>query len=170
MTMSMLQDPMFFYSVAFFIFLGLAFHYGREPLMAWIDSEILKIRNELDQAKKLRTEAEAMLADYKSKQTAALAEADAIVKHAKEEAVRLRTQAENDLKESLAKSEQQAAARIRIAESEAMEQVRNTIIDAAMKMAEAKLTAQLDGAAASKLTDQAIGELSKLAGGKAKAA
>ena len=164
------QNPLFFYGIAFVIFLTLAFKFGRAPLLGWLDSEILKIRNELDQARKLRAEADALLADYKKKQAAALAEAEAIVTHAKEEAARLRAQAASDLKESLAKQEQQAAARIRLAETEALEQVRNAIVDAAMKMARENLSGRLDGAASAKLTEQAIAEFSKLADKKAKAA
>jgi F-type H+-transporting ATPase subunit b len=166
----LMQNPMFFYGIAFVIFLALAFKYGRKPLVDWIDSEILKIRNELDQASKLRAEAETMLAEYKAKQAAAMAEAEAIIAGAKDEAARLRAQAEADLKESLARHEQQAAGRIRMAEADAVADVRAAAIDTAMKMARETLSSRLDEATASKLIDQAIADLPKLGGDKAKAA
>jgi F-type H+-transporting ATPase subunit b len=167
---ALLKDPMFFYGIAFVIFLGLAYRYGRKPILDWIDGEILKIRDELEQAKKLRIEAEITLADYKKKQVAAMADAEAIVRHAKDEAARLKTQAEADLKAALARHEQQALERIRIAEAEAMADVRTAAINAAMAMANKMLASHMDEATAAKLTDQAIGEVSKSAAAKAKAA
>jgi F-type H+-transporting ATPase subunit b len=167
---ALMQDPMTFYSIAFVIFMGLAYRYGRKPFLTWIDAEILKIRDELDQARKLRAEAEATLAEYKAKQTAALAEAEAIVKHAKDEAVRMKSDAESDLKNALARHEQQAMERIRIAETEAMAEVRAAAIDLAMSMARKTLASELDATTATKLTDQAIADMPKAESAKAKAA
>ena len=164
------QNPMAFYSIAFVIFLALAWRFGRVPMMKWLDGEILKIRNELEQARKLRVEAEATLNDYKAKQAEAMAQAEEIVRHAAVEASRLRVQAEADLKNALANHEQQAAARIRLAEAEALADVRAAIVEAAMKIAREKLSAHLDEATATKLTDQAIADMPKLAATKAKAA
>jgi F-type H+-transporting ATPase subunit b len=167
---AMLKDPMFFYGIAFVIFLGLAYRYGRKPLSAWIDSEILKIRDELDQARQLREDAEAMLQDYKAKQKAALAEAEEIVANAKAEAESLKVQAETDLKNALARHEQQAIERIRIAESEALRDVRTATIDLAMSLATQALSSNLDEASAAKLVDQAIAEMPKAPAKKAEAA
>lgn len=164
----LLKDPMFFYGVAFVIFIGLAYRYGRSGFASWIDDEIEKVRRQLDEAEKLRAEAEATLADYKAKQAAALTEADALIRNAKDEAVRLKAQAEAELKASLARHEQQAVERIRMAELAAMEDVRQRGIDLAMKVARQTLEAKLQGDAGSKLVDQAIADLPVAA--KAKAA
>ncbi len=166
----LLKDPMFFYGIAFVIFLALAWKHGRKPILGWLDSEILKIRNELDQARKLRVEAETMLAEYKVRQATAMADAEAIVKHAKEEAAQLKAQAEADLKDALARHEQQALERIRIAETEAMAEVRAAAVDLAMDMASKTLASQMDEATAGKLADQAIADMPKPSAAKAKAA
>jgi F-type H+-transporting ATPase subunit b len=165
-----MQDPMFFYSIALVIFLGIAYRYARKPLLGWLDGEILKIKAELDQARKLRAEAEATLAEYKIKQTVAMSEAEAIVRHAKEEALRLRARAESDLKAALERHEQQAMERIRLAEAEAMAAVRTAAIDTAMTMARSALSSQLDEATSARLTDQAITEIAKAKTAKEKAA
>ena len=165
----LLQDPMFAYTVAFVIFLGLAFRYGRSAFIAWVDGEIAKVRAQLDEAQKLRTEAETTLAEYKARQAAAIAEADQLVRNAKEEAVRLQAQAEADLKASLARQEQQAVARIRMAEAAALSEVRQRGIGLAMSSARQVLEAKLQGDAAAKLIDQAIADL-PAATAKAKAA
>jgi F-type H+-transporting ATPase subunit b len=154
-----LKDPMFFYAIAFVLFLGLAFRYGRSGFLGWIDGEIAKVRHQLDEAEKLRLEAEATLADYKAKQAAAMADADDLIRNAKDEAARLKAQAEADLKASLARHEQQALDRIRQAEANALADVRQRGIDLAMKVAQQTLEARLQGEAGAKLVDKAIADL-----------
>lgn len=167
---ALFQDPMTFYSIAFVIFLALAYKYGKKPLLGWVDAEITKVRDELEQAKKLRIEAEAVLATYKTKQAEALAEAEGIIRHAHEEAQNLKKQAEADLNASLARHEQQAAERIRLAEIEATTSVRQAAIELAMKMAHETLATKIDATTATKLIDQSIAEIPALAQTKARAA
>lgn len=165
----LLKDPMFFYSIAFVTFLGLAFRFGRAGFIAWIDGEIAKVRSQLTEAEKLRSEAEATLAEYKEQQAAAMSEAEALVRNAQEEAVRLKAQAEAELKASLARHEQQAIERIRMAEIAALADVRQRGIDLAMKIARQTLETKMQGEAGSKLVDQAIADL-PAAASKAEAA
>jgi len=163
-----MQSPMFWYAVAFLIFCVIAWRYARTPLLAAIDGEIVKIREEIERAQQLRAEAEATLAEYKKKSAQALAEAEEIVRYAREEAAEVRAQAEADLKAALARHEQQAAERIRLAETEAVTAVRTAAVDMAMSLARAALAAHGDKSGS--LADQAITELPKLAAAKAKAA
>jgi F-type H+-transporting ATPase subunit b len=165
-----LNDPMFFYAVAFAIFVGFAWWKGRAPIAGWLDGEIAKIREELENAHKLRAEAEAVLADYRKKHATAMTEAEAILKHAAEEAAQLRTQAAAELKEALARHEEQAKSRIALAEAEAVAAVRAATIELAVDQARQILTAKIDPAAAGRLVDAAIAEIPKLADNKAKAA
>jgi len=163
----MLHDPMSWYTVAFVLFLGLAWHYARKPAVAWLDAKIGLIRTELDRARALHTEAETALAGYKKKYDSAMVEAAEIVRHAKEEAVRLKAQSETDLKNALTRHEQQAVERLRLAEAEAVAAVRAAAVDQAMELARKTLAASVS---ADKLADQAIAELPKLAAIKARAA
>jgi F-type H+-transporting ATPase subunit b len=163
------NDPMFLYAIAFFIFLGLAFKFGRKPALNLIDAEIVKIRDELEQARKLRADAEAMLADYQARQKTALAEAESIIAGAKDDAARMKETAEAELKASLVRHEQQALDRIRVAEAEAAAQVRAAAIDLAMELTRKTLSSQMDDGAASKLIDQAIADMPTLAATKTKA-
>jgi F-type H+-transporting ATPase subunit b len=166
----LLNDPMFFYTVAFAIFIAIAVRFTRKPLINWLDSEIAKIRDELENAKKLRTEAEAVLADYKKKRASAMAEAEGILKHAAEQAAQMKTQAEADLKTSLARHAEQARSRIALAEAEAIAAVRTATITLAVEKARQVLAIKIDPATAGRLAEQAIAELPKLAEIKAKAA
>jgi F-type H+-transporting ATPase subunit b len=163
-----LQDPMLWYAVAFAVFCVLAWVYVRKPLLGVLDAEIFKIRDQIDNARKLRAEAEATLAEYKKKSAAAMKEAQEIITYASEEAEEVKQQAEADLKAALARHEQQATDRIRVAEAEAVAAVRAAAVDQAMVLARKALTSESSKAGA--LADQAIAELPKLAAAKAKAA
>jgi F-type H+-transporting ATPase subunit b len=151
------------------VFIALAYHFGRKPMLGMMDAEIAKIRDELEHARKLRADAESMLEDYKARQRGALAEAETIVSNATLAAEQMKKQAEEDLKSSLQRHEQQAMDRIRVAEAEALADVRMSAINMAMDIARKTLASQLDDAAASKLVDQAIADLPKQSSDKAAA-
>jgi F-type H+-transporting ATPase subunit b len=169
-THGLLADTYTWTIVSLLLFLGLAYRFGKKPVQGWLDGEIEKIRQQLEQAKRLRNEAEATLADYRVRQQVAMAEAEAIVTHAKAEAARLRQVAEADLQAALARHEQQALDRIRQAEREAMADVRQAVIAEAMNLAKTALAESMDQATAQRLIDQAIAEMPQLQATKAKAA
>ena len=134
--------------------------FGKTPILKFLDGEIAKIADELEQARKLRAEAEQTLAAYRQKQQEALQEAKAIVAQATREAERLRTAAAKELQESMARHEQQAADRIARAEAEAVAQVRATAVDLALRASEQVLRDQfLVAATAGDYTDKALAAL-----------
>ncbi|MDE2029282.1 MAG: F0F1 ATP synthase subunit B [Alphaproteobacteria bacterium] len=158
----LIHDPLFIYTVAFVVFAILAYVYGRKPLLGWLDAGIAEIRAELDEARRLRAEAETALADCKTKQAAAESDAKAIISRAQEQAELMRRKAADDLEASLKRQEQIAAERIRLAEAEAVADVRRAAIDMAMTMARKALAENMPEADAARLVDQAIGDVSAL--------
>jgi len=167
---SLMQDPMFLYGVAFVIFLALAFVFGRKPALKWIDGEIAQIRSELDTARLLRADAEASLAECKEKQRQAELDAKSIISNARQQVEVMRKQAEIDLAASLTRHQQIAAERIRMAEAEAISDVRKAAIDAALTLARQTLKDTMGEKDASRLIDQAIAEIPSLKKAKPKAA
>ncbi len=159
---SILTNTNLWYSVSAVIFLAGAVHYGRKPILGWLDGEIAKVRSELAEAKKLRDEAQATLEAFRNRQQEAIKDAETIVENAKKEAERLRNQAENELKATLARYENKAAARIRMAEAEALNEVRAVVVDQAVKTARKVLADKIDAATAYRLADQAISEIPRL--------
>ncbi|MGB4100434.1 MAG: F0F1 ATP synthase subunit B [Alphaproteobacteria bacterium] len=142
-------------SLAAIIFAGVK--WGKASILKFLDGEITKITDELNQARKLRAEAEQTLAAYQKKQEEALREADAIIAQANREAERLRAAATKDLQESMARHEQQAADRIARAEAEAVAQVRAAAIDLALRASALVLRDQFNTAStASDYTDKAL--------------
>lgn len=161
-----LSDPIVWYTLAVVVFLGLLVRYGGRPILAFLDGEIAKVRAELDAAQRLRQEAETELAAARKSQAEALADAEAIVAHAKEEAARLRAQAETDLKKTLANQEQRALERIHLAEVEARESVRTAVLDMALEAARKILAEKQDPIGTERLVTQALADIPRLAEGR----
>lgn len=159
---SLLNDTTFWYAVAVGLFALVAILKIRGPILSWLDSEIARVRAELDEAKKLRAEAAATLADYKNRQQEAVKEAERIVAEAKQDAARLRTETEADLKAALARQEQIFIERVKLAQSEAIDEVRNFVIDEVLIEARGKLKKIADQPEALALVDRIISDLPKL--------
>lgn len=167
---NLLQDPMFFYTVAFTIFLVLVWRYGRAPILNWLDGEIIKIRDELEQASRLRIESEAVYSEYQKKHDEAIEQAKILILNAQEEAKQIQTQAKTELKTSITRLEQQMTNRIRFIEAEAIAAVQSTAVSLACNLARQNIAASRDDGSAKRIVDQAIQEIPTLVAAKAKAA
>lgn len=126
---------------------------------ASLDDRAQKISDEIEQATRLREEAQELLASYEKKQHEALKEAAAIVTAAKEEAERLAAEAAENLEKSLKRSEQLATDRINQAEAQAVAEVKGQAVDLAMDAAKRILESELTGKKADAMLDAAIQDL-----------
>ncbi|MBO9715206.1 hypothetical protein [Sphingomonas sp.] len=126
-----------------------------------LDAKIDGIKRQLDEAARLRQEAEAMLIDAQTKHAASAADAAAIVAHAEAEAAALLAKAETDADELVARRGRMAEDKIAAAERTAIAEVRARAAEAAAQAA-AAVIAEKHGAAADKaLVDKAIAGLSR---------
>jgi F-type H+-transporting ATPase subunit b len=151
----------FWVLIAFILFVGFMVWKARKALVGGLDSRAARIRAEIDEAQRLREEAQALLTDYQKKQREALGEAQAMVKQAEEESKRLKAKAETDLGAALKRREQQALDRIAQAEAQALAEVRNLAADLAVAATQKILVQKLDPAKAQALVSDAIAELPK---------
>lgn len=149
----------FWVLVAFLVFMAAVIWKARGAMMGSLDGRAQRIRHDIDEAQRLRDEAQALLADYQKKQKEAMGEAEAMVRQAEEEAKRLRARAEADLAASLKRREQQALDRIAQAEAQAVAEVRNLAADLAVAATQKILTERLDPAKAEGLVSDAIADL-----------
>lgn len=124
-----------------------------------LDDRSEAIANQIEEATRLREEAQDMLASYEKKQHEALKEAKSIVKAAKDEAERLAAEAAEQLSHNLKRSEQLAADRIAQAEAQAIAQVKDMAVDVAMDAAKRILTNDISAAKANALIDDSIKSL-----------
>jgi F-type H+-transporting ATPase subunit b len=156
----MLANPTFWTGVAFFLFLGLLV-WMKVPaaLGKTLDDRADAIRKELDQARRLREEAQDLLADYQMKQRQAEEEAKAIIESAKREADALKIESERQLKESLERRSKIAEEKIGRAEAQAIAEVRSAAVELATAAAGKVLAQRAAGSTGQSLIDQSIRDL-----------
>lgn len=130
-------DKSFFVALAFAVVIA-AFLYLRLPgkLVAALDNRADQIRKELEQAKKLREDAEALLAEYEAKRSAAEQQAQQIVSDARANAEALAAEAKQKMEDSLERRTQQAQEKIARAEANMVKEVRLAVTSIAISAAE----------------------------------
>ena len=155
----MLQTPEFWVAVAFVITVAAIFKPVSRIVLSGLDKRSDRIREQLEEAQKLREEAQKTLAEYQRMQRDAVQEAEQILANAAKEVTALRKRAEEDLKAQLARREQLAMEKIAQAEASAVQQVRDQSVDLAISATAKLLQDQIDGAKSDALVDEAIKEL-----------
>lgn len=154
-------NPALWVAASFFLVVALAAKPVGRAIGVALDARAAKIRARLDEAHKLREDAQEMLATYQRKQRDAMKEAEDIIAHAKAEAERLSAQAAKDLEETLKRREAQAMDRIAQAESQALKEVQDTAVEVAIAAARQVLVESISGAQAATLVDASIQDLPK---------
>jgi F-type H+-transporting ATPase subunit b len=130
-------DAEFWVAASFFIFIGILVYVGvHKKIAEALDHRRDRIKAELDEARRLREEAQALLAHYRQKQKEAEGEATAILTSAKADAERMTLEAEAKMSEFVARRTKMAEAKIVQAESQALADVRAAAADAAVTAAE----------------------------------
>ena len=150
----------FWVGVAFFIFIGILAYFGvPKAIVAALDSRGEKVAQELAEARRLRAEAEKLLAEFEAKRKAAESEAAGIVAAANDEAKRLAAEAEAKLNDFVARRTQSAEDKIALAESQAEAEVRAAAAEAATRAAEVIIRAQVGGKAGDALFAAGLSEV-----------
>jgi F-type H+-transporting ATPase subunit b len=150
----------FWVAVAFVLFIVVMGKFGVHRLMVkGIDDRRERIKAELEEARRLKAEAQALLAQYQNKQQEAEREAQAIMASAKSEAARLAAEAETKLEEFVARRTKMAETKIAQAEAQAIADVRSVATEAAVAAAETLLTRTAKGKIADDLISKGIAEL-----------
>ena len=157
--MHLLADPEFWVLLAVIIFAVAVWKPMRRAIVGSLDERAARISAELDEARKLRDEAEQLLAEYRRKEQEAAAEAELIIAHAREEAERIAAQSARNLEQALARRQQLAEERIAQAESKALEEIRAVAVDAAIAAARNVIVAEIDDQRGGALLDAAIAAL-----------
>lgn len=158
----MFENPAFWVGVAFFIFIGIVI-YVKVPanIGASLDERAAKISAQLDEARTLREEAQALLAQYQRKQRDAAKDAEEMVAQAKEESVLFALEAEKHLEILLERRSRAATEKIAQAEAQAVKEVRAAAVSVAVGAAEKAVREHLGGKELDGLLDDAIKELDK---------
>ncbi len=149
----------FWVFVAFVILVGFGFRKVYQVATEALDKRAEAIANQIEEATRLREEAQELLASYERKQRDAAGEAEQIAERAKAEAERQRAHAVEALEKSLARLELLARDRIAHAEAVATDEVRTAAVDAAIEATRRLLAETMTDARADALIDDAVKEL-----------
>ena len=154
-----LTDPYTWTTLSFLLVAGFGGFKAVKGISGALDKRAQKISEELDEAQRLREEAQELLAKYQAKQREALKEADEIRAHAKVEADRMLENAQGEMKASLKRREQQAMDRIANLETQAIAEVRARVAEIAAQATLALVSEKVTAAKADELVDSAIAEI-----------
>jgi F-type H+-transporting ATPase subunit b len=152
----------FWVAVAFVLFLAVLAKFGvHRKVIGALDERSARIQSELDEARRLRDEAQAVLAESHRKRRDAEREAEVIKAVAKADAERLAAEAKAKMEEFVARRTRMAEAKIAQAEAQALDDVRAAAAEAAVSAAEKILTQTAKGKVADDLIARGIEQVKK---------
>jgi F-type H+-transporting ATPase subunit b len=152
-----LTNTDFIVTLAFLIFLGVLFYFKVPKLIGdMLDKRAVQIRSDLDEARALRDEAQALLASYERKQREVVDHASRIVAQAKEESQLAANEARAALEASVARRLQAAEEKIASAEASALRGVRDRAVQVAVAAAGDVLARQMTKETAAALIEDSI--------------
>jgi F-type H+-transporting ATPase subunit b len=158
--MQLLQEPETWVAVAFVLFVGVIGYVGaHKKVIEALDRRAERIKAELDEARRLRDEAAALLAEYQRKQGQAEREAAEIIAEARAEAQRVAAEARGKMEEFVARRTRLAETKIGQAEAQALADVKAAAADAAVAAAEKILRDAAKGKVADDLIAQGIADV-----------
>ena len=153
-------QPEFWVAVAFVILMGLFGYVGvHKTVLRTLDRRSERIKANLDEAQRLKEEAERVLAEYRTRRAAAEHEAEDILATAKADAERIAAEARARMEEFVARRTKTAEGKIALAEAQALADVRAAAAEAAVAAASSILAQTVKGEVADDLLAKGITEV-----------
>ena len=154
------NNPVFWVMISFVAFMALLLYFRVPTLIGKaLDKRAEAIRDELDEARRLRDEAQALLADYQRKSREAENEAQAIIEQAKREGAAMAAETRKSLEESLERRTRLAEDKIAQAETQAINDVRATAAEVAVGAARRVIADKVDASKDAQLIEKSISDL-----------
>src|SRR6516225_7648432 len=156
----MLLEPETWVAIAFIILMGVFAWLGvHRTVLTALDHRAERIKDELDDARRLKDEAAKVLAEYKARHASAEREAQDIITNAKAEAERIAAEAKTKMEDFVARRTKTAESKIALAEAQALADVRAAAADAAVQAASTILSQSVKGQVADDLLTKGIAEV-----------
>jgi F-type H+-transporting ATPase subunit b len=151
----------FWVGVGLLIFLAIVVFVAKAPakIAAALDGQAAAIQANLDEAARIREEAQRLLDTLKAERVEAEVHAKEMLAQAQADATRFAADAKAKLEESLARRQQMAERKIATAEMQAAAEVKAVAAEMAAQAAETMLAQRLAGAKTDPLVDAAIGQI-----------
>ncbi len=154
-----LKNTDFVVTIGFLLFIGVLLYFRIPGIVGrLLDKRAESIRAELEEARKLREEAQSILASYERKLKEVKDQATKIIEAAQEEAELAAKEAKEALKETIARRMQAAEEQIASARASAVREVRDQAATVAVNAARDVLASQIDATKANKLIEEGIEE------------
>jgi F-type H+-transporting ATPase subunit b len=158
--MEILHEAEFWVAVGFVLVIALLLWKGVPGIVGkMLDQRAAVIAAELEEARRLRVEAAALLADFQKRAAGAEAEARSIVEAAQAEAAQFQKDARAALEAQIERRAASAQDKIAQAEAHALNEIRGLAADAAVNAAQKLITARLDEKRASGMIADSIKSL-----------
>lgn len=155
-------DAEFWVFIAFLAFIGVIIYYKLPAMITGqLDARGDRIRRQLEEARSLREEAQALLAQFQRKQRDVIKEAEDIIAQANREAEQLTQEARAALEEMIERRRMLAQQKIAQAQAQAIADIRNLTIELGTEAARSLIRGAIDQSRANQLVDDAIVDLDK---------
>ncbi len=156
----MFATPEFWVLISFLGFVGLVVYYKVPGMVAaLLDKRAADIAAELDEARRLREEAQQLLASYQRKQREAMKEAEDIIAQAKVEAEQLAKETRANMEAQVDRRTKLAEDKIAQAETQALNDVRATAAEVAVGAARRVIASKVDAGKDAEFVEKSISEL-----------
>lgn len=157
----LLGDTNLWLTASFLIFLFILWKMGKDAFTGMLDKKIEHIREEIQTAESLRTEAQELLAQYERKHRDSMQEAEVIVMNAKKHAEQIRKTAEAELDESIERKERQLAERLERMKQNAIDEIRQHAANLAIQATKEIIVDQMDKKVSDRLIEGSIEDIGK---------
>lgn len=157
----MFHSEVFWVGVSFFLFVALVFRPVGRILVSALDKRAARIQEELNEALRLKEEAQALLASYQRKQKEVVEEAANIIAHAEEESKRIAEESAKQLEESVNKRIGMAMEKIAGYEASVLQEIRSNAVDIAVSTMRSLIAENMNKEMAEELIDDAILDVEK---------
>ncbi|MEM7499004.1 MAG: ATP F0F1 synthase subunit B [Pseudomonadota bacterium] len=155
--MSILLDSNVVNLIAFLLFFAILYYYGvHKMLFAALDARAERIRGELDEARRLREEAQRTFAEFERKRGDVDQQVEEIVEHAKKEAENAAARGKEELEATVERRLRGAEEQIAMAEASAVREVKDKAVAVAIAAAREVMQKNMSDETAARLTDEAI--------------
>lgn len=156
----LLNDSSFWVLIAFVIVIGIFARAGvHKMISSGLDKRAHAIADEINEARKMREEAQELLAQYQRRQREAEAEAEAIIEQAKKDAKIIAAEARDKLNAQMERRAKAAEEKIARAEAQALSEVRGRAADVAVEAARSIIRDRMDSGAQAAFIDKSISNL-----------
>jgi F-type H+-transporting ATPase subunit b len=148
-------------ALSFILFAFIAYKLGGKSVVGKLDGKIQEIKDEIENAERIRVEAQELLAQYQRKQQDAEKEAKEMVKNAKAQARAIKKTMQIELDETITRREAQLADRMKRLEENAIAQIQNKAADVAVAATTQMILSAMDEKTQKALVESSVDVISK---------